>query len=139
MLRRNGTINLKLAETIDPDLTARGTTTFRVEAHGPLENPGLSGQIDFQDASLALEDLPNGLSQLHGTLEFNQNRLEVKVADRDERRRTAERGRVSGLPARHLCRPVADRQVDPHPLSAGRQFGGRHEPATAGDAEQPAA
>ncbi len=74
----NGSINLKLAETVDPDLTARGTTTFRIEAHGPLENPGLSGRIDFQDASLALEDLPNSLSQLRGTLEFNQNRLEVK-------------------------------------------------------------
>ena len=74
----NGSINLKLAETVDPDLTARGTTTFRIEAHGPLENPGLSGRIDFQDASLALQDLPNSLSQLHGTLEFNQNRLEVK-------------------------------------------------------------
>lgn len=74
----NGTINLKLAETIDPDLTAQGTTTFRVEAHGPLDNPGLSGRIDFENASLSLEDIPNGLSQLHGTLEFNQNRLEVK-------------------------------------------------------------
>jgi translocation and assembly module TamB len=74
----NGSVNLKLAESIDPDLTARGTTNFRVEAHGPLENPGLSGQIDFEDASLALEDLPNSLSQLHGRLEFNQNRLEVK-------------------------------------------------------------
>jgi translocation and assembly module TamB len=77
-LAANGSINLKLAETVDPDLTARGTTTFRVEAHGPLANPGLSGRIDFQDASLALQDLPNSLSQLHGTLEFNQNRLEVK-------------------------------------------------------------
>ena len=74
----NGSINLQLAETIDPDLTARGTTTFRVEAHGPLDNPGLSGRIDLENASLALEDLPNSLSQLHGTLEFNQNRLEVK-------------------------------------------------------------
>jgi translocation and assembly module TamB len=74
----NGSINLKLAETIDPDLTASGTTTFRVEAHGPLENPALTGRIDFENASLALEDLPNSLSQLHGTLEFNQNRLEVK-------------------------------------------------------------
>lgn len=74
----NGAVNLRLAETIDPDLTARGTSTFRVEAHGPLENPGLSGRIDFENASLALEDLPNSLSQLHGTLEFNQNRLEVK-------------------------------------------------------------
>ena len=74
----SGTINLKLLETIDPDLTASGTTTFKIEAHGTLDNPGLRGRIDFQDASLALEDLPNSLSQLHGTLEFNQNRLEVR-------------------------------------------------------------
>jgi translocation and assembly module TamB len=74
----SGTINLKLAETLDRDLTASGSTTFQVEAHGPLMNPSLRGRIDFQDAALSLEDVPNGLSQLHGTLEFNQNRLEVK-------------------------------------------------------------
>ena len=74
----NGSINLKLAESLDPDLTASGTTTFQVEAHGPLKSPGLQGRIDFQNGYLSLEDIPNGLSQLHGTLEFNQNRLEVK-------------------------------------------------------------
>ena len=74
----SGTINLKVAETIDPDLTASGNTSFQVEGHGPLMNPNLKGRIDFQDAALSLEDLPNGLSQLRGTLEFNQNRLEVK-------------------------------------------------------------
>ena len=74
----NGSINLKLAETLDPDLTASGTTTFQVEAHGDLANPNLAGRVDFQNASLALEDLPNSLSQLQGTLVFNQNRLEVK-------------------------------------------------------------
>ncbi len=77
-LATNGSINLKLAETLDPDLTATGTTTFQVEAHGTLQDPGLRGRIDFQNASLALEDLPNSLSQLNGTLEFNQNRLEVR-------------------------------------------------------------
>jgi translocation and assembly module TamB len=74
-----GSINLKLAETLDPDLTAAGTTTFQVEAHGPLNKPGLQGRIDFQDCSLSMGDLPNGLSQLHGTLVFNQNQLEVKT------------------------------------------------------------
>jgi translocation and assembly module TamB len=74
----SGSINLKLAETLDRDLTAAGTTTFQVEAHGPLKNPDLQGRIDFQNGSLSLEDIPNGLSQLHGTLEFSQNRLEVK-------------------------------------------------------------
>jgi translocation and assembly module TamB len=77
-LAASGSINLKLAETLDPDLTASGVTTFQLEAHGPLRNPGLQGRVEFQNGSLSLEDLPNGLSQLRGTLEFNQNRLEVK-------------------------------------------------------------
>jgi translocation and assembly module TamB len=77
-LAANGSVSLKLAETLDPDLTASGSTTFQVEAHGPLQHPNLQGRVDFQDGALSLEDLPNGLSQLHGTLEFNQNRLEVK-------------------------------------------------------------
>lgn len=76
--KASGSINLKLAETLDSDLTAGGTTTFQVEAHGPLANPALRGRVDFDNGSLSLEDLPNGLSQLHGTLEFNQNRLEVR-------------------------------------------------------------
>jgi translocation and assembly module TamB len=74
----SGAINLKVAETIDPDLTASGNTSFQVEAHGPLMNPSLRGRIDFKDAALSLEDLPNGLSQVRGTLEFSQNRLEVR-------------------------------------------------------------
>jgi translocation and assembly module TamB len=74
----SGSINLRLAETLDRDLTASGTTTFQVEAHGPLQHPSLQGHIEVQDGSLSLEDLPNGLSQLRGSLEFNQNHLEVK-------------------------------------------------------------
>jgi translocation and assembly module TamB len=75
----SGTVNLKLAETLDPDLTSSGISTFQVEAHGPLANPGLQGRVDFQNGALSLEDLPNGLSQLNGTLLFNKNRLEVKT------------------------------------------------------------
>jgi translocation and assembly module TamB len=77
-LAANGTVNLKVIETMNPDLTAGGVSTIQVEAHGPLMNPGLRGRIDLRNGSLALGDMPNGLSQLHGTLEFNQNRLEVK-------------------------------------------------------------
>lgn len=78
-LTAQGSINLKLAETLDPDLSAAGTTTFQVEAHGPLNKPGLQGRIDIQNGSLSLGDLPNGLSQMRGTLIFNQNQLEVKT------------------------------------------------------------
>jgi translocation and assembly module TamB len=77
-LAANGSINLALAQTLDKDLTAGGTTTFQVEAHGPLAKPDLRGTVRFENGSIALEDVPNGLSQLQGTLEFNQNRLEVR-------------------------------------------------------------
>ncbi len=77
-LAAQGAINLKLAETLDPDLTASGTTVFQVEAHGPLDRPTLQGRIECANGALSLGDLPNGLSQLHGTLVFNQNRLEVQ-------------------------------------------------------------
>ncbi|MDR3791876.1 MAG: translocation/assembly module TamB domain-containing protein [Terracidiphilus sp.] len=73
-----GSVNLKLAETLDPDLTASGTSTFQMEAHGPLAKPVLQGRVDFANGALSLGDMPNGLSQIHGTLLFNQNRLEVK-------------------------------------------------------------
>jgi translocation and assembly module TamB len=77
-LATSGSINLKIAETLDPDLTASGVSTFQLEAHGPLANPELRGRLDFRDGALALEDVPNGLSQIRGTLEFNRNRLEVR-------------------------------------------------------------
>jgi translocation and assembly module TamB len=77
-LAASGSINLKLAQTLNPDLTASGTTTFQVEAHGPLKNPNMEGRVDIQNGSLSLEDIPNGLSQLHGSLIFNQHRLDIQ-------------------------------------------------------------
>jgi translocation and assembly module TamB len=78
-LAASGSVNMKLAETVDPDLTASGITTFQLEAHGPMQQPNLQGSVEFQNAAISFGDLPNGLSQLRGRLEFNQNRLEIKT------------------------------------------------------------
>ena len=77
-LRASGAVNMRLAESLDPDLIASGSTSFQMEAHGPLANPILQGKVEFQNAAIALQDFPNGLSQIKGTLEFIQNRLEVR-------------------------------------------------------------
>jgi translocation and assembly module TamB len=71
-------VNMRLAATLDPDLIASGITNFQLEAHGPLADPTLQGKVEFQNVALALGDFPNGLSQIKGTLEFIQNRLEVR-------------------------------------------------------------
>jgi translocation and assembly module TamB len=77
-VQANGSVNMRLAATLDPDLIASGITKFQMEAHGPLSDPTLQGKVEFQNVALALGDFPNGLSQIKGTLEFIQNRLEVR-------------------------------------------------------------
>ncbi len=77
-LAASGSVNLKLAQMLDSDLTASGNTTFQVEARGPVKKPSLQGRVNIDNGSVSFGDLPNGLSQLRGRLEFNQDRLEVR-------------------------------------------------------------
>jgi len=77
-VQANGSVNMRLAATLDPDLIASGVTAFQMEAHGPLSDPTLQGKVEFQNVAMALGDFPNGLSQIKGTLEFIQNRLEIR-------------------------------------------------------------
>ena len=75
----NGSINLKLAETIDPDLTASGTTTFSSGGPRPPAKPKHDRPHRLSKRVLgSLRTCPTAFSQLQGTLEFNQDRLEVK-------------------------------------------------------------
>jgi translocation and assembly module TamB len=73
-----GGINMKLAQTFDPDITSSGHVDFNVEANGTLTQPSLSGSLHLTNVALALKDLPNGISKLNGNLIFDQNRLEVQ-------------------------------------------------------------
>jgi translocation and assembly module TamB len=72
-----GSVNMKLAQTFDPDITSSGHVDFDITALGTLRRPSLIGQVRLTRVNIALNDLPNGLSNLNGTLVFNQDRLEV--------------------------------------------------------------
>ncbi len=73
-----GEVNLKLAQTLNSDIVSSGRVDFTLDARGSFERPDLTGQVRFTNAAMALQDLPNGLSQINGTLQFNQDRLDVK-------------------------------------------------------------
>jgi translocation and assembly module TamB len=73
-----GGVNMKLAQTFDPDITSSGHLELNIDAGGTLTQPVLSGQIHLTNVALALNDLPNGISKLNGNLVFDQNRLEVQ-------------------------------------------------------------
>ncbi len=74
----NGAVNMKLAQTFDPDITSSGHLDFNLDASGTLTQPSFSGRVHLANVALALKDLPNGISKLNGNLIFDQNRLAVQ-------------------------------------------------------------
>ncbi len=74
----SGSVNMTLAQTLDSDLSAAGHVDFSVDAGGSFTRPALTGDVKFTNVSVSLQDFPNGLSQMNGTLEFDQDRLDVK-------------------------------------------------------------
>ena len=74
----SGSINMKLAQTFDPDITSSGQMDFNLEVSGTLPQPSFSGRVHLTNVALALNDLPNGISKLNGNLIFDQNRLQVQ-------------------------------------------------------------
>lgn len=72
-----GYLNMGLVHLFDPDYIASGRLTFEVAASGRWKKPGLTGNIRFNNVNLAMDGIPNGLSQMNGTMVFNEDRLNV--------------------------------------------------------------
>lgn len=77
-LNAYGSVSMALAHTFDPDLVASGKVSFKIVADGRLHDPQLGGNVSLEHVNLSLDGIPNGLTDLNGTLVFNQNRLDVK-------------------------------------------------------------
>jgi translocation and assembly module TamB len=77
-LHADGSLNLKLLETADPDLTAGGVADLNLRINGTLSRPSLRGSLKVRNATITNQDFSNGLSEITGTLIFNQDRLQVQ-------------------------------------------------------------
>ncbi len=73
-----GSLNLAIAHTINSDLISSGKLTFAIGAGGVIANPALTGKVQFINVNAAMDGIPNGLSNMNGTLVFNENRLVVQ-------------------------------------------------------------
>jgi translocation and assembly module TamB len=69
---------MTLLHTFDPDVLATGKVEFTMAAGGYVSNPELTGRIQFDKVNVAMEGVPNGLSNMNGTLVFNGDRLQVE-------------------------------------------------------------
>jgi len=77
-VKANGNLNLRLIHQIDPNYITSGNVILDLGVQGRVDDPSLSGTLKFDRANFAMDGVPNGLSDLSGTMVFNQNRLEVR-------------------------------------------------------------
>lgn len=77
-LRAEGRMNLKLAQSLDPDINSAGFADFNVSVGGVLTKPTVQGEVRITNGSFNLIDFPNGLSKVNGSLVFTEDRVQVQ-------------------------------------------------------------
>ncbi len=78
-LRAQGSVNLQLIETFNPDFTSSGVVSVDVSVNGSLTRPVMQGRVQIVHGAIAYAELPSGLSEINGALVFNQNRLQIET------------------------------------------------------------
>lgn len=73
-----GSVSMALLHTFDPDILASGKMEFTVAAGGRVSKPVLTGRVQVDNVNVAMDGVPNGLSNMSGTLVFNRDRLQVE-------------------------------------------------------------
>src|SRR5579872_2548760 len=77
-LKADGHADLALLQSFDPDLTSSGLVSVNVTADGPIRHPVIQGRLQLSSGSIQYSDLPSALSDMNGTLVFNQDRLQIE-------------------------------------------------------------
>ena len=72
-----GTVDLQLAQILNPDLSSSGQLQFDINSYGQGSDPNVQGKIRVVNASFATADAPLGLQNGNGVLTLTRNRLDV--------------------------------------------------------------
>lgn len=76
-LSLNGTVNLEVLSTFEPDLVASGTARLSANMRGTLADPSINGQMKITGGSFFLANLANGIDNASGTISFDRNRAQI--------------------------------------------------------------
>jgi translocation and assembly module TamB len=77
-LHLNGNINLAILHLFDSDLVSSGAIMANAAVRGNVTAPQFSGSLQMKDANLAIADVPNGLSHVNGSVDFNGNQASFR-------------------------------------------------------------
>ena len=76
-LTADGRIDLKLLNSIQPDLSAGGLMTVNMTVGGTASEPLPQGRLQLTNGSVAYAELPSGLSEMQGSLVFTRDRVHI--------------------------------------------------------------
>ena len=77
-LHAEGHVDLGLIHSYNPDFNASGQTAVDLTVTGNTSRPIIQGRLQTSKGMVAYADLPSALSDINGSLVFNQNRLEIE-------------------------------------------------------------
>jgi translocation and assembly module TamB len=76
-LKAQGTVNLQLAQLLNPELRSSGQLRLNIDANGVGPGGTLGGEIDVINANMASADVPIGLQNANGVLKLKTDRVEI--------------------------------------------------------------
>lgn len=72
-----GSVDLRLAQLVSPDITSAGELRFDIDSNGRRSDQNVQGQIRIVNASFATASAPLGLQDGNGVLTLTRDRLDV--------------------------------------------------------------
>jgi translocation and assembly module TamB len=72
-----GSLDLRLAQLFDPDVTSSGQVRFNINSYGERSDPNVEGSVQIVNASFVVADAPLGFSNGNGVLALTRDRLNI--------------------------------------------------------------
>jgi len=77
-MHSQGTIDAALVSLMNKNIQSSGQVKFVVNARGTVQKPNLQGRAELSHINVHMMDVTNGLTDMNGTMVFDQDRLVVQ-------------------------------------------------------------
>jgi translocation and assembly module TamB len=82
-LTAQGTLDVRVLSILRPDLKGSGTVSLDLHASGSRQSPSVQGRVQLKNIALITADEPIGVEKLNGTLEVNNDRVQIATMNGD--------------------------------------------------------
>jgi translocation and assembly module TamB len=72
-----GTVDLRLAQMLDPEVSSSGQLRFDINSYGQRADPNVQGKVEIVNANFATGSAPIGLQNGNGVLTLTKDRLNI--------------------------------------------------------------